>query len=491
MNYLYRYRSLDALFKHKELENLSIYFAKPEELNDQMEKYMNVVWQGDEIAFQGLFKHYIYTLSSLYFTIRVRAPKKEIDTKNLPVFLDIKVLDAPEMKDVFKAIYDEFFSCPSIAQFPAKMAASGKKFTIDEMLLIFRGIHLYAYLVVDTVIRSQIFGQDVFGDPIFKETYDLTKDWTGYLQLLNALTTNRYLSEDIDKLKTDFCTQQQVYQRYLNKVRFKDKNTHNVNIMTFDFPEIYIRNITKILYNTYRVACFSRTFRNEPMWAHYTNNEKGICLEYKITDIDSHPCLRLYSIVRMNPTSDPLKWQMFKGAHWEPVLPVEYSDEYPEIDFFISLGALPMPIIREFLLCNYDKTQFSSCLKNYDPIEQWRQKYQENAKKHVCAKGKNWSYEQEYRLFHQDFLSPISENPENYIANYSIQDLNAVIFGRQVASEEKRKIIDIVSTHCHLANHFVSFYDLYYSTITKSLERRPCIEAISLKNCEAICSLEG
>ena len=67
-NFIYRYRSLEKIFKFNELENLEIYFSKPSELNDQMENYMNIIWQGDEIAFKGLFKHYrrpqlVYTVS--------------------------------------------------------------------------------------------------------------------------------------------------------------------------------------------------------------------------------------------------------------------------------------------------------------------------------------------------------------------------------------------------------------------------------------------
>ena len=92
MEYLYRYRSIKSLFKYKELDNLSIYFAKPDELNDQMEKYMNVVWQGDAIAFQGLFKHYLYTLTHLYFSASVRNPKQDIDVNNLPIFLDLPTI---------------------------------------------------------------------------------------------------------------------------------------------------------------------------------------------------------------------------------------------------------------------------------------------------------------------------------------------------------------------------------------------------------------
>lgn len=43
-NFIYRYRSLEKIFKFNELENLEIYFSKPSELNDQMENYMNIIW---------------------------------------------------------------------------------------------------------------------------------------------------------------------------------------------------------------------------------------------------------------------------------------------------------------------------------------------------------------------------------------------------------------------------------------------------------------
>ena len=82
--YLYRYRSLNNPFI---FENLEIYFAKPDELNDQMEDYMNIFWQGDEIAFKGLFKHYLYVLSSVYYDIHFRNREKKIDPNYLPVFL--------------------------------------------------------------------------------------------------------------------------------------------------------------------------------------------------------------------------------------------------------------------------------------------------------------------------------------------------------------------------------------------------------------------
>ncbi len=475
MESLYRYRSIKSLFEYKELENLSIYFAKPEELNDQMEKYMNVVWQGDAIAFQGLFKHYLYTLTHLYFSASVRNPKQDIDANNLPIFLDIKVLEAPEMQDMFKDIYNKFFAFSGVAQFPSKMAASKKKFTIDEMGLIFRGIHLYAYTVIDIVIKSYFLGKNRAN--ALNELYDMVTHWDGYNQILDVLTSGKYSAEQIEEAKTDFVIQQQVHRELLNKDLYKDHNTHNISLLTFDFPEVYMRNITKLLYNGYCIACFSGTYQNEPMWAHYADSEKGVCLQYKIRHNNGEKCLHLYSISNIIVTEKEEKIE--KNFHDVPAFRVLYSNEYPEIDFFTSLGVLPMPIIQNFWLCNYDKTAFSSCLSSYQPVERWAVEYHKQAMNHICTKAQNWSYEQEYRIFQRDVFSALSENEENRFATYSITDLESIIFGRNVSSEEKRKIINIIASHCHEKNHNVKFYDLYYSTITKKLELRKCVDILT------------
>ena len=111
--FIYRYRSIDKLFQYDELEKLSIYFAKPSELNDQMEDYMNIVWQGDEIAFRGLFKHYLYTLTHLYYMASLTRREEKIDIEHMPIYISTKILEAPEMETVFKDIYfDETTTIP-------------------------------------------------------------------------------------------------------------------------------------------------------------------------------------------------------------------------------------------------------------------------------------------------------------------------------------------------------------------------------------------
>lgn len=469
MEFLYRYRSIDKLFEYKELENLEIYFAKPEELNDQMENYMNIVWQGDEIAFQCLFKHYLYLLTHLYYEASIRNRYKRLDIDHLPVFLKIDILNAPEIKTFFKEIYFEFFSSQSIANIPKNLAQSNKKFTADEILLILKSIHLYAYYVIDSNIKQFFYRINPFQNKEYSESYIEVKNWDGCSKIINLLIGGLYYREQIVNQINNFNTQYQINKAMVNNLH-QDKDTYNINILSFDFPDIYIKNIKKLLYNSFCVTCFSATFQNEPMWAHYANNENGVCLRYKIKNENNKKFINLKSAYGDNKSD---KIEKFYRDH--EIFAVNYSDVYPEIDFFTSLGCLPRKILEDFWLTNYDRTQFSSCLKKYDNHNEWYYNYHKKATEYICTKSKNWEYEQEYRIILRDLLYPAYEEKQNRLANYKFEDLDAIIFGRNVSIENKRKVVWIINKYC-LENKVkpCSFYDLYYSTISKELGLKYC-----------------
>lgn len=472
MNHIYRYRSIDKLFEYKELENLEIYFAKPDELNDQMEDYMNIVWQGDEIAFRGLFKHYLYTLSSVYYDTNFRNRKQKIDIDYFPVFLASDINNKPEMQSTFKSIYHEFFNPIDIANIPSEMALSNKKYSIDEILFILKHLHPYAYLVIDSIFKKLDYGIDVFKDKEHKEIYEELKYSKQYSSLIKAINSGEQ-AEKVD-LICKFERERKLTKAILNNMH-KDKDTYNISILNFDFPEIYLKNIKKILYNNFCVACFSNSYQNEPMWSNYADCENGICLKYKIKTENNKKYLSLNSACNDNPNEE-----IYKKFNNLEILNVNYSNEYPEINFFASLGGLPKKIIEEFWLCNYDRTRFSTCLDYYKNHNEWYFNYHKKAKEYICTKSKNWEYEQEQRIILRNLLYPAYENKEYRIANYDIRDLDSIISGRKVSTEDKRKVIEIINKHYSKSGANVKFYDLYYSTITNKLELKPCSEYIYL-----------
>jgi len=65
-NLFYRFRNLKSIVERKELENQEIYFASKEELNDPMEGFSNLVFNGDNITWHNLFKHYLLCLEQLF-----------------------------------------------------------------------------------------------------------------------------------------------------------------------------------------------------------------------------------------------------------------------------------------------------------------------------------------------------------------------------------------------------------------------------------------
>lgn len=46
-------------------------------------------------------------------------------------------------------------------------------------------------------------------------------------------------------------------------------------------------NIKKAINDNYRISCFSESFDNQLMWAHYANKHKGICVEYDFSKINN------------------------------------------------------------------------------------------------------------------------------------------------------------------------------------------------------------
>ena len=96
---------------------------------------------------------------------------------------------------------------------------------------------------------------------------------------------------------------------------------------------------------------------------------------------------------------------------------------------------------------------------------------------YFCSSQKE--YEEEYRIFMRDMLYSTYEDKNNRTATYNIEDLDAIIFGRKVSNEDKRKVIEVMQHHIDKANiKDFKYYDLYYSSITKQLELKPSLSYI-------------
>lgn len=74
---LYHYRPIDTALK--EILNGTFRYSDRSELNDPIEGYVQVYWQGDKPAWEGLFRNYICSLFQSIEFYLVAAKYEEIE----------------------------------------------------------------------------------------------------------------------------------------------------------------------------------------------------------------------------------------------------------------------------------------------------------------------------------------------------------------------------------------------------------------------------
>src|ERR1700730_4442035 len=105
---LYRFRSIKNLLCRKELERHQIYLARPDELNDPMEGYKNVVWRGDPVLWENLLGHYVLAL--LWTTLNcMLIDDGKFDKPTIPAFLTEDDLPTDTFRAAYSEACDQFF----------------------------------------------------------------------------------------------------------------------------------------------------------------------------------------------------------------------------------------------------------------------------------------------------------------------------------------------------------------------------------------------
>lgn len=164
MTDLYRLRPLNRLLgEHGELEEQIIYFASLEELNDPMEGFRDIVWQGDRIVWTNLFRHYLYCFYLTYDLIRLVGDSGKVEPQEIPVMG--RVWESfPENRTVteFGDICERVFEKTRLHDFATKIAQVKRKARRDEVMLylqLLRGPALDEIRDADVALESAPNGE--------------------------------------------------------------------------------------------------------------------------------------------------------------------------------------------------------------------------------------------------------------------------------------------------------------------------------------------
>ena len=107
---LYHYRSIKSALL--ELENGTFHFAAREELNDPMEGFVRVYWQGDKAAWEGLFRHYIYSVGRALELYIEESNEKILQHNSLVI--DIHQFDDISFGALLRKLGTEFLKEPYV-----------------------------------------------------------------------------------------------------------------------------------------------------------------------------------------------------------------------------------------------------------------------------------------------------------------------------------------------------------------------------------------
>ncbi|WP_248463868.1 hypothetical protein [Pectobacterium versatile] len=151
-NEIYRFRSINSLIgEYKELENQVIFFATPQLLNDPMEGFRDMYWDGDFIAWRNLFKHYLLCLDRIFSMLFIVGEEHEILTDHIPLFSGGNDFTTSMYKKLFSKISENFFENEPLLTLIKSISKRTTPVRRDELYFYLRAVHP---LAIETIFSE-------------------------------------------------------------------------------------------------------------------------------------------------------------------------------------------------------------------------------------------------------------------------------------------------------------------------------------------------
>ena len=480
-NQLYRIRPIKHLLgRHQELRQQKIFFARPDDLNDPMEGFRDIVWKGDDVVWGNLFRNYISTLNLTVIMARLTGDVDAITSETLPVEGLVSESPRPMETTILDEICTNVFERCHLQDLIAGLESMNQAVRQDELLFYLKTIHYVALEEIQSAhVRHHLIPDDSSNRPQLNPP--------GYLARLPELL--RQLYQENPSLPSSatsilFSVYNRLYDNLnvLRKYRARDQANitdgvlqSNRELIILDFPRVYLSQIVRILYPVWYVACFLEDYRNSSVWGHYGDGHKGACLVFNLHDDSPHPCIHLKRIVGGSGRKNTITGEFVNKTIWDysPVLfyKVSYQDEVKELDFFRSIGVLPTgKLMSDWYTDRTGRRSNCSSHIGTGDEETWRKSYWDKFYRDISVKTRDWAYEREVRLILSSGMKDL-RHPDARNLTYKFSSLRGIIFGISMSDADKVEAIGIILNKCREEGRdSFEFYQAYYSHETKTIE---------------------
>ncbi|HET6912002.1 MAG TPA: DUF2971 domain-containing protein [Rhodanobacteraceae bacterium] len=438
MSEYYRFRSVDALLgEHAELQRQSIYFASPEELNDPMEGLADFYWKGDAVAWRNLIRHFFTCLIHAVTQYEIVREEQKITWDHLP-WRNTSELPPIPLTQKTKELAGRFLATEELAQLVEYLVERDVGVTEEELHTHLRCIHGLAVIA----IRADFEAGGLM--PPGKLPAPKKLELSPFLAGLNALFQDKAnAAKHLNVARAIFRSTNHMFDQLQTITRLQNSldARANFDFVYLDFCRAYLGQVKKLVHPDWYAACFVNNFRNASMWGHYAQGHTGVCLKFRSARMGDSDSLSLSAPSTAN--LDGPQWIRQKF----PFKRITYGDSRPMINFFATLGRLPMGAIRDCWYTDVDGRRSELMESVFNREGDWREEYWSSFDASITRKLNDWKYEEEYRLTFWSNINDISD-PSMRVLTYDFADLEGIIFGIRTSEADKLRIIRLIHDKC-------------------------------------------
>jgi hypothetical protein len=466
----YRFRPTDALLdRFQELERQEIYFAHPQELNDPLEGFKDLVWSGDRILWGNLLRHYLLSLTYAVTVALISGPDHTFSEMETFVFANQSSMPTPVFGELHRRICEDFFKHEDAAALPELLADRGNPIRRDELTTYLRLLHLYALNTVLTCMEEAALLPPRPADDPLRAANKKPIAVRAIIEVLKGHEREHPDKTDIaETLSSSYeavAIQQDLISEY-NGISLKRGVAWKAVIS--EFPRRHVRALEQLLYRDWYTACFVAAAPTDAsIWGTYGNGHRGVCLMFKsTTNTNGKQALSLRQICGWSGnkvSSGPVYGDMPHEFQQ-----VEYNSQFIEVNFFRSLGRLSMPMLNSWYR-DADGTPSALVADILSESASWRKQYWEQQVAMITTKLTDWGQEKEFRLTLTG-MSDFSDQSTRKL-QYHFSDLQGIIFGLNTSTSDKLRIMKIIEEKCRKEGRTdFEFHQAHYSRRTRKME---------------------
>lgn len=458
---LYRFRSMAALLDDfHELERRQIYFAKPNELNDPMEGYKDVVWRGDAVLWENLLRHYVLALLWVMTQFLVVSDDMPFQEPTIPSALTDADLPTDAMRALYRDICSDFFAGATAGALRDRLATLSRPVRADGVRALLSLVHVDAVAAVTTLMKRNGLMKPGSADIVSKATSATDID-----VLFKAYTDASDAHLEVAMLAANHVRDAQALKALfqLDRAGAVAGRAGRATYLMFTFPDRYVNAVVEhLVHPPWRTACFSTTCTNASSWAVYGREHTGAALVFR-PRVDEHgpfiPLVGVNSVSSVVGKPDKKGRGDIRGE----LYPVTYANKPPEIDFFQSLGTLPPVKLDRAWHANRDGKRSPIIDAAATDKAAWRAAYWESFNRTATTKLTDWKHEEEWRIVMSDIMGLRTDIADANF-EYDFSCLVGIVFGLRTKQHHKLAVMKLIAAECERAGRSdFEFHQMTYA----------------------------